>query len=107
MLNCTWDSHFTSATTGLGGVLTLSGLWYVSPDRGTCSLRLAQNIVVPCGALMVFPPKFCLSGLFGCHLAWPNMGGKIVVRFPGARKFVGEFFFSKGASDVGSDSWAN
>ena len=40
---------------------------------------------------MVCPPDFSLSGLFGCHVAWPNMGGNLFVWFRGARIFRGEF----------------
>ena len=53
--------------------------------------RLAENIVVPCGALMVFHPDFSLSGLFGCHVAWRNIGAKFFW-FLGARQFLCEFF---------------
>ena len=53
--------------------------------------RLAQNIVVPCGAPMVFRSDFSSSGMFGCHVARPHMVGIFFVRFLGAWKFLGEF----------------
>ena len=35
--------------------------------------------------------EFSLSSLFGCHVAWPNMGGRLFVCFLGAWKFLGAF----------------
>ena len=43
VLSCTWDSHFTSEDAGMGDVLTLSGLWYASPDGGGAFLTAATG----------------------------------------------------------------
>ena len=43
VLSCTWDSHFTSEDAGMGDVLTLSGLWYASPDGGGAFLTAATR----------------------------------------------------------------
>ena len=34
VLGCTWDSHYTSEAADMGDILTLSGLWYTTPDLG-------------------------------------------------------------------------
>ena len=54
---------------------------------------------------MVFPSDFSLSGMFGCHIAWPNMGGNFFAWFLGARKILGEFSPPKVPPMSGPTCW--
>ena len=47
VLSYTWDSHFTSEAAGMGDVLSLSGLWYASPDGAAAFLTAATRRRIP------------------------------------------------------------
>ena len=62
----------------------------------TCSLEAStqESRTMQCNdgiSPLVFPPHFSLSGLFGCHVAWANMGGIFFVWFRCDRNFGANF----------------
>ena len=66
VLSCTWDSHSTSAATDMGDVLTLSSLWYASPDGGgtrftAAALRGVTKAVVSTLAQPALAPSDLLA----------------------------------------------
>ena len=43
LLICTWNAHFTVEAVQVGDILTLSGLWYLTPDGGRARLTLSTT----------------------------------------------------------------
>ena len=72
VLGCTWDSHYTSEAADMGDILTLSGLWYTSPDRGGAHLTAAARRRATKDVVSTLPqPALTLPDLLALWAALP------------------------------------